>query len=253
MSTQEHLVLTIHASALADADSRPITIARGMEQALPGLRLNWELSSTGQPIALKQRDNWLDASTLDGQFPILCNGDENYPIMLHGMKTLAGNAPGGQVLCTIHAQLPLDASTTTAATSILENIAEAASAFWGHLSQGGLGLKVSEQRRHSAKAPEHSPHGLPMLELPWKLSSPAIPSHLGWLNYWSEAAARAIGFPDPARDADLLSRARRTASGGWVVPITDTPLDFDIPAHLDALRRAYERLPVIGGRALPWR
>ena len=39
--------------------------------------------------------------------------------------------------------------------------------------------------------------------------------HLGWLNYWSAAAARAIGFSDPARDAELLSPARRTASGGW--------------------------------------
>ncbi|MCP3140207.1 DUF5953 family protein [Pyxidicoccus xibeiensis] len=48
---------------------------------------------------------------------------------------------------------------------------------------------------------------------------------------WSSAAAKAIGFPDPARDADLLSRARRTATGGWVVQLTDAPLDLDDPAH----------------------
>lgn len=32
--------------------------------------------------------------------------------------------------------------------------------------------------------------------------------------HWSAAAEKAIGFPDPARDAELLSRAQRTASGG---------------------------------------
>jgi len=29
------------------------------------------------------------------------------------------------------------------------------------------------------------------------------------------------------------------------------PLDFDNPAYLDALKRAYERFPEIGGRAAP--
>ena len=81
------------------------------------------------------------------------------------------------------------------------------------------------------------------------MRSPDIPRHLGWLNYWSAAAAEAIGFPDPARDAELLSRSRRTESGGWVVRLTDAPLDLDNPAHLQALLRAYERFPVIGGRA----
>jgi hypothetical protein len=80
---------------------------------------------------------------------------------------------------------------------------------------------------------------------------PEIPHYLGWLNYWSAASARTIGFPDPARDAELLTRARRTESGGWVVQLTDAPLDLDNPAHLDALKRAYDRFPAIGGRAAP--
>jgi hypothetical protein len=93
---------------------------------------------------------------------------------------------------------------------------------------------------------------LPGLRLEWRLSKGgrpiAFPYYLGWLNYWSAAAARAIGFPDPARDAELLTRAQRTASGEWVVQLTDAPLDLDNPTHLDALKRAYERFPAIGGR-----
>jgi len=91
--------------------------------------------------------------------------------------------------------------------------------------------------------------GLPSLKLPWELPAAEIPHYLKWLNYWSAAAAGVIGFPDLARDADLLSRARRTASGGWVVQLTAVPLDLDNPAHLDALLRAYERFPEIGGRS----
>jgi hypothetical protein len=86
---------------------------------------------------------------------------------------------------------------------------------------------------------------------PREIRSPEIPHRLGWLNYWSAAAARTIGFPDAARDADLLSRSRRTSTGGWVVRLTNAPLDLDNPAHLDALKRAYERFLEIGGRSTP--
>jgi hypothetical protein len=64
-------------------------------------------------------------------------------------------------------------------------------------------------------------------------------------------AQEAISFPDPARDAELLSRARRTATGGWVMQLTDAPLDLGNPAHLDALKQLYDRFPEIGGRAVP--
>ncbi|EAU67642.1 hypothetical protein STIAU_0621 [Stigmatella aurantiaca DW4/3-1] len=110
---------------------------------------------------------------------------------------------------------------------------------------------MAKQIRYSTGQPHVQPRGLPALNPPKYIRSPAIPHHLGWLNDWSAAASQAIGFPDPARDADLLSRARRTATGGWVVQLTDTPLDLDNPAHLEALVRAYECFPEIGGRVTP--
>jgi len=88
-----------------------------------------------------------------------------------------------------------------------------------------------------------------VIKSPDALRSPEIPHRFGWLNQWSDAVARLIGFPDPTRDAELLSRARRTATGGWVVRLTEAPLDLDNPAHLDVLKRAYERFPEIGGRS----
>jgi hypothetical protein len=110
---------------------------------------------------------------------------------------------------------------------------------------------VAQQFRRPGDELHAPPHGLPSLKLPRYNPAPEIPHYLGWLNYWSAAAARAIGFPDPSRDADLLSRSRRTATGGWVVRLTDAPLDLDNSSHRDALKRAYERFPEIGGRSTP--
>ncbi|SEM83065.1 hypothetical protein SAMN05444354_1243 [Stigmatella aurantiaca] len=245
------LTLIVYAPSLVGKDGRTLDVIRGMEKALPGLRLEWRLSEGGRPIALPRRDTWLIKSIEDGGFPLICNGDESYPVTVMGCENSALFSPGGQSQFEVHAKLPLDEPVIAAAAVVLEAVAEGAGSFWGHVSRYGYGSEVAQQFRRSAHGPERSPRGLPMLNLPEKLLKPELPCFLGWLNYWSSAAARAIGFPDPDRDAELLNRARRTASGGWVVQLTEAPLDYDNPAHLDALKRAYERFPQIGGRDSP--
>ncbi|WP_224247609.1 DUF5953 family protein [Hyalangium gracile] len=249
MTARKRLILITHGPALVDDGGRALAVVQGMERALPGLRLEWRVTEGRQLAAVPQRDEWLAGATRDGEFPFLCNGDESYPVTISGLQKPAGLSPGGQPLFEVHAKLPLDAAGIAAAANALEAVAEGARAYWGHASPEGYGSEVSGQMRRSAHGPERSPRGLPMLNLSRHIPSPEIPHYLGWLNYWSAAAAKAIGFPDPARDAELLTRARRTASGGWSVQLTDAPLDYDNPAHLDALLRAYERFPAIGGRA----
>lgn len=63
--------------------------------------------------------------------------------------------------------------------------------------------------------------------------------------------AEQAGLPDPERDTSLLARVRCTVSDGWVVQLTDAPLDYDNPTHLDALNQVYERFSRIGGRVVP--
>ncbi|WP_434346299.1 DUF5953 family protein [Myxococcus virescens] len=249
MSRRRALTLVVYAPALVRSDRRALAIVHGMEQALPGLRLEWEVGEGGRLVALPQRDAWLAERTEEDGFPLMCNGDERYPVVVSGRGRSGLFSPGGQPQFEVHAKLPLDESVFAAAAALLEGVAEGARSFWGHASPYGYGSEVAQQFRRSPHGPEHSPRGLPMLNLPEKLPTPEIPSFLGWLNYWSTAAARAIGFPDPARDAELLTRARCTASGGWVVRLTDAPLDYNNPAHLEALKRAYERFPEIGGRS----
>ncbi|RKG81206.1 hypothetical protein D7W79_06110 [Corallococcus exercitus] len=251
MTTQSTLDIIVYAPALVGRDGRTLAVVHGMERALAGVRLAWRVADDGRLIALPQRDAWLTEGTKDGRFPLVCNGDESYPITIYGLQIPARQAPGGQPLFDVHAELPLDAAVITAAADVLGSVAESARAFWGHATPASAGVEIARQTRDPVHKPGVPPRGLPALKLPAKSRSPEIPHRLGWLNYWSAAAAQAIGFPEPTRDAELLTRARRTASGGWIVQLTDAPLDLDIPAHLDALMRTYERFPKIGGRAAP--
>jgi hypothetical protein len=251
MTTQKRLDLTVYAPALVANDARTLAVVRGMERALPGLRLKWEVGKGGRPIELPQRDAWLVEATTRGKLPLLCNGDESYPVTVSGRGRSGRLGPGGQSLLDVHAELPLDAAVIAAAGEMLERVAEGARAFWGHATPDAAALDIAYQTAPTLEGPPSPRRGLPALKLLEQLRAPEIPYFLGWLNYWSPAAAEAIGFPDPARDAELLSRSRRTATGGWVVQLADAPLDLDNPAHLDALKRAYERFPEIGGRATP--
>ncbi|MBZ4370124.1 DUF5953 family protein [Corallococcus sp. AS-1-6] len=240
------LTVRIHAPAMTDFDRRPMQMALGVEHALPGTHLDWTVSDEQQLVKLSQRDAWLARPRAGGGFQLLCNNDERHPVTLFGVEGPGRLGPGGHALLEVHAELPLEASRL--ATTLLANVAEAARGYWGHATPFNAAVQVSRQVRDPVHKPGSPPNGLPALKLTEQLRAPEIPQHLGWLNYWSEAAARAIGFPDAARDAELLSRSRRTPSGGWVVQLTEAPLDYDNPAHIEALQRAYERFPAIGGR-----
>ncbi|CAM3954276.1 DUF5953 family protein [Corallococcus exiguus] len=240
------LTVRIHAPAMIGADRRPLEMALGVERALPGTRLDWTVSDEQQVVRIPQRDAWLAKARSGGGFQLLCNNDEGRPVTLFGVDGPERLGPGGHALLEVHAELPLE--TSSLATALLENVAEAAHGYWGHATPFDSAVQASRQVRDPVRKPGSPPHGLPALKLTEQLRAPEIPHYLGWLNYWSEAAAQAIGFPGAARDAELLSRSRRTPAGGWVVQLTEAPLDYDNPEHIEALRRAYERFPVIGGR-----
>ncbi|WP_043711076.1 DUF5953 family protein [Corallococcus macrosporus] len=251
MTTRSPLILNAYAPALVGDDKRTLAAVHGMEKALPGLRLEWRVTERRRLAALPRRDAWLAEEATRGGFPMVCNNDERYPVMISGRQRSAYVSPCGRSQLQVHAKLPLDAAVIAAAMDVLEAVAEGARAFWGHATPDAASGDIAEQIAPTLEGPPSPPRGLPALKLFAHIRSPEIPYYLGWLNYWSATAAQAIGFPDLARDEDLLSRARRTTSGGWVVKLTDAPLDLDNPAHLDALLRAYERFPEIGGRSAP--
>jgi len=251
MTDKRKMTLIVYAPALVGDDSRPVAVVHGMERAFPGLRLGWRINEKGQFMSLPQRDATIAQERPDGGFPLLSNDNESALVTVTGWEKPAGISPGGQAQLEVHARLPLEPEGIAAAADVLEAVAEAAHAYWGHATPSRASLDIARQTKNRPDDLEPPPRGLPVIKSPSAMRSPGIPHRLGWLNYWSAVAAQAIGFPDPARDAEILSRARRTVTGGWVVQLTDTPMDLDNPAHLEALVRAYERFPEIGGRVTP--
>lgn len=55
-----------------------------------------------------------------------------------------------------------------------------------------------------------------------------LPPRIGWCNYWSARTCELLGFPDPARDAELMLTSTKLANGAWLVRLTDTPLDLSV-------------------------
>jgi hypothetical protein len=248
---QDELAIIVYTPGLVGNDGRPMAVVHGMERTFPGLRLEWTTSKGGQRTLLTDRDAWLAQKRLAGEFPLLHNGNLKSYVSVTGWRKPAHIAPGGQAQFEVHAVLPITAEGIAAAAEVLEAIAEGSRAFWGHATPFSAGVDIAHQTKNRLDDLEQPPRGLPVIKSPSAMRSPEIPHRLGWLNYWSAAATRTIGFPDPARDTELLSRSRRTETGGWVVRLTDAPLDLDNPSHLDALKRAYERFPEIGGRSTP--
>ncbi|WP_425442896.1 DUF5953 family protein [Stigmatella aurantiaca] len=240
--------MIVYAPALVGDEGRPLAVVRGMERVLPGVHLGWMVSGEGQRMALPDRDAWVTRETADGGFPLLRSGDDAFRVTVTGWESPAGSSPGGKAQLEVHAVLPLSVDSLAVA-DVLESMGGNARAFWGHATPFRAGVEIARQTKSGAANSRPPPRGLPVLKLPCDIRSPEIPMRLGWLNYWPAATARAIGFPDLARDAELLSRSRRTAAGGWLVQLTEKPLDLDDPTHVEVLLSTYERFPEIGGRA----
>jgi len=244
------LILQADAPPLVADDGRPLAVVEAMERGMPGLRLAWKIGAEGRLIPATQGHKRVIARTRDGGFALYCNGDMQRLVTMTAREVPSALCPGGRPQLFINAKWPVDEAGLGAASDTLESVAEAAGSYWAHVTPDSVVVEVADQVSGTpSPGLQTSPRGLPKLRQGSESRSPDIPRHLGWLNYWSAAAARAIGFPDPARDAELVARSRRTGSGSWVVRLTDAPLDLDNPAHLQALLRAYERFPVIGGRA----
>jgi hypothetical protein len=248
---KDQMSMIVYSPALAVNESRPLAVVHGMERAVPGLCIGFMISDEGQLIPLQDRDALVARESKRGKFPTLRSIDDNFRVRIMGWGKPAGMSPGGRAQFEFHVSVPLSADGIAAAAALLEAVAEEARAFWGLATPFSAGVNIARQTKNRPDDLEPPPRGLPVIKSPSAMRSPEIPHRLGWLNYWSDAAARAIGFPDPARDAELLSRSRRTATSGWVVKLTDAALDLDNPAHLDALKRAYVRFPEIGGRSTP--
>jgi hypothetical protein len=144
--------------------------------------------------------------------------------------------------------MPDEPSTVEHVCDIIAEVGIALQAAWGIANPLLTAGEIAHQVVLDQPLPDRPPAGLPSLAMPQQIDGLNVPHMLGWVNYWSESTAKRIRFSGPLRDDDLLKRARQVEGGGWVVRLTDPPLDLNLDSHRTILRRAYEVLPAVGGR-----
>ena len=235
------LYATLYAPPLAVDDPRPLAAVTALEAALPGVHLEHEVTAELRSARVADRAGFLQHAGHDRRWPMLWSGDDHRYAMVHGQETPAILGPGEAVLTV---QLAL--ATAEPMDLALGAVGDAVAATWGAASPAAVNAVVAAQTVHP-HLPRQPPLGLPALQPPTALRGLAAVQRLGWINYWSDAVAAGLGFPDPARDGKRLARARRTARG-WVVTLTAEPLDLTRADHLAILREAYARFATIGGR-----
>jgi hypothetical protein len=130
------------------------------------------------------------------------------------------------------------------AEDVVDTLAEALSAFWAVFSTEATAGTVALQIEKPGGPPP--PLGLPGLKLDRQLPR-SVPQRLGWINYWSTEAAAAIGFSEPSQVADVVFRFRKTESG-YLLRLTNEPLDLGREDHVEIVKAMYNRFPAIGGR-----
>ncbi|MEP6861394.1 MAG: DUF5953 family protein [Deltaproteobacteria bacterium] len=240
----ERITGLFYAPPLVDDDSRVFDIVTALEAAVPGIRLDHVVTRGGTARQLPDRDAFLRDVSARREFPVLFHGDEARHVGVGAHEQPGALMPGREVALEVWLSMPLSEALASLADAVGQ-IGNAARASWGAASPDAVAVTIALQTMFAGRP---LPAGLPGLLPPDKLRDAFVPHRLGWLNYWSERTAHELGFPDAARDADLLQRSQRVGKA-WVVRLTDEPLDLERDDHRALLRDIYDRFPAIGGRA----
>jgi len=241
------LTLVAYAPPLEVGDDRPSALLEAFEKLFPEDRMNYTVSTEGVPLAIQNREAFLQSGALRGEIPLISNGLEDRHVSVFGHAIPAVLTPGGAPLLHIAIVLPETIEYVLKANQLLLRACERMRAYWGVGSPNETAAKITEQTVFPG-IPIQPPLGLPALLPPQQMASPILPQRFGWLNYWSAEAASALEFPNDSNDAAWFAEARRGADGGWILKLTDSPLDLTIPEHLERLKKAYARFPTIGRR-----
>lgn len=73
-------------------------------------------------------------------------------------------------------------------------------------------------------------------------------SKIGWINYWSDESANIAGLDEAVCAKSSFAKCVKTRHG-WYFRLTDEPLDFDNPKHVDLYLATFDLLPNVGIRS----
>lgn len=241
------LILDVYAPPLRDDDARPERAARAIEETYPAIRLICELqeSPDGPDTRIlheSDRESYLRSD--DGNIPFITTPGDDPVVTLQGFLEPEPLGPGQSSRLHVLAELPDEPVFLVGAAEVLERMSRALDATWAMLTPAPAHAVIVDQVIGSDSS-EEAPQGLPRLRPAWESDDARIPQRLGWLNYWPDALAAALGFPDPARDAAWMAHSRHV-NGAWLVQLTPEALDLERADHRTTLSQAYARFASIG-------
>jgi hypothetical protein len=273
--SQDPVQLQFHLPPLDGDPARLGALLRALEALLPGAQLDWraerpegEDEDDGERwmqgagvrlVRMADRERWLAQQLGEGRDVLLFSGA---PYTGLSVSAMAGSTPvrSGGAVGSAAVRLTPGTLCAELLPRLLAVAGDALGAWWAeHTPLTTAGELVQVQRvsptrrsagreRLLARTPALA--GLPLLPGgTTALPVPEAPLTLGWLNYWSEATARWLGFPDASRDAEWLARSDRTPAGAWVWRVTEEPLALAHPGHAEALVRAYARFARVAARS----
>jgi len=230
--------IVCEAEPFVTGDSRIEKVLRSVEDALPGTsvdhvilssRYKWERTSDRVRLV---NERAFDETSKDFLTTIFGNGKRNDDAVT---VTLGRSSKGGvgrvRKTWTIRVSISNEKeSTVSRLPALLRAICESADAIngWG-------GTFSSLAQFNSAANNSKRPIAATMAD-GFRFDLP-----LSWLNYWSDAVAQSLNFPDPDLDACLGGLYANISDRGWVLRLTNELLDLRNPEHLKRLTWAYGR------------
>lgn len=229
---------------LGSSDERPFRLVDIVEEEL-GEPLEHLVDSL-TPVKRGDRRAFIEGRLrqIATRLPPFSNGKETWARNISAAGDMRPTGPGRKQQLRIQVSFPRSLAGTRG-ESLLAELGPAMGAWWGAISFADLASSTGHQYSNSLEPPKRPPEGLPRLTRGHLLDSIARPHQLGWLNYWSHEAATLAGF-DASHDEAIVDGVRRIADRGWLVRLTEEPLDLSRATHRARLSAAYERFRGVG-------
>lgn len=181
-------------------------------------------------------DGWLHPpapTRLKVSGEVLSNGRQGEELVLFTVlnRTDRRASPGAPI-SEITVQLGADALSREGVAALVESLCDAARAHWAQAFHG------ADQQAVGAEMLEAKARGR-LAQLPTQdAAGRLLNSAPGWIGFFNDATARALGFP---AGAARFGETWRSAGGaGWMYRLTPEPLDPSDPAHRARLQGLLE-------------
>jgi hypothetical protein len=241
-------MLQLYCPKLHKGDKRTLRAIDAAENVL-GEKLLFHETATGPKRTVNRESLVRTEIAKSGSPPMITNGDKARYFAISGLA-LPMLLPAGRAMFRAHAYIAPQLVRKIDSHQLLAGMGFAFEAWWGSLDPPTLGHLIYDQLHAPGVGaygnPIVLPPGIPALSHVNELESAARPAWIGWINYWSDEAAALLGLTE--RNGDKIVPFQKVArvSGGWVLKVTNVPLDVARPDHLSRLVAAYERFPGVG-------